>query len=226
MNKPVVLIIDDELSIQKLLKIALEGHDFKVIQAFSGHEGLSLAASHLPDAILLDIGLPDISGHEVLEQLADWFTKSVIMLSVQNSESDIVQALDHGACDYLSKPFRTGELLARIRTAIRRNATDKMAAQWTYNNLHIDLSFRTVRKNDELVKLTQTEFNLLVLFAKNEGRVLTHQQILKEIWGVGAQLETQYLRVFVGTLRKKIEDNPNIPSYIITENGIGYRFQS
>jgi two-component system, OmpR family, KDP operon response regulator KdpE len=225
MIKPVVLIIDDELPIQKLLKIALESHDFKVIQAFSGSEGLALAASHLPDAILLDIGLPDMSGHEVLGQLTDWFTKSVIMLSVQNSEAEIVNALDHGATDFLSKPFRTGELLARIRTAIRRNSSDKMAAQWTFQDLQIDLSARIVRKKEEVLKLTQTEFNLLVLFAKNEGRVLTHQQILKEIWGVGAQMETQYLRVFVGTLRKKIEENPNRPQHIITENGVGYRFQ-
>jgi two-component system KDP operon response regulator KdpE len=225
MIKPVVLLIDDEVPIQKLLKIALESHDFKVIQAFSGKEGLALAASHLPDAILLDIGLPDMSGHEVLSQLTDWFTKSVIMLSVQNSEADIVRALDQGATDYLSKPFRTGELLARIRTAIRRNSSDKMAAHWQFSDLQIDLSSRTVRKNEVLLKLTQTEFNLLVFFVKNEGRVLTHQQILKEIWGVGAQMETQYLRVFVGTLRKKMEDNPNRPQHIITENGVGYRFQ-
>lgn len=226
MIKPVVLIIDDEIPIQKLLKIALESHDFKVIQAYSGKEGLALAASHLPDAILLDIGLTDMTGHEVLKELAAWFNRSIIMLSVQNSEEDIVQALDQGATDYLTKPFRTGELLARIRTAIRRNASDKLAAQWTFSNLQIDLGARTVRKDDVMLKLTQTEFNLLVLFAKNEGRVLTHQQILKEIWGVGAQLETQYLRVFVGTLRKKIEDNPNRPVHIITENGVGYRFQS
>jgi len=226
MNKSIVLVIDDELAIQKLLKIALEGNDFKVVQAFSGKEGLSLAASHLPDAILLDIGLPDMSGHEVLQQIVGWYSKSVIVLSVQNSENDIVKALDNGASDYQCKPFRTGELIARIRTAIRRNSSDKMASNWIFKNLQIDLVSRIVRKKDQILKLTQTEFNLLVLFAKNEGRVLTHQQILKEIWGVGAQLETQYLRVFVGTLRKKIEDNPNNPSYIITENGIGYRFQS
>lgn len=225
MNKSTVLIIDDESSIQKLLQIILESHDFKVIQATSGLEGLKLAASHLPDVILLDLGLSDISGHEVLLQLKDWFSKSVIMLSVQNSENDIVQALDNGATDYLTKPFRTGELIARIRAAIRRNATDQKTAQWTFHQLRIDLVARVVWKNDQVVKLTQTEFNLLVFFAKNEGRVLTHQQLLKEIWGVGSQMETQYLRVFVGTLRKKIEDNPNQPEHLITENGVGYRFQ-
>lgn len=226
MNKSTVLIIDDEASIQKLLQIILESHDFKVIQATSGLEGLKLAASYLPDVILLDVGLPDISGHEVLAQLKDWFSKSVIMLSVQNSENDIVAALDNGATDYLTKPFRTGELIARIRAAIRRNATDQKTAQWTFHQLRIDLVARLVWKNDQVVKLTQTEFNLLVFFAKNEGRVLTHQQLLKEIWGVGSQMETQYLRVFVGTLRKKIEDNPNQPEHLITENGVGYRFQA
>jgi two-component system KDP operon response regulator KdpE len=226
MSKSTVLVIDDEAPIQKLLQIVLESHDFKVIQAMNGQEGLTLAASHLPDVILLDLGLPDISGQEVLEQLNDWYTKSVIMLSVQNSENDIVQALDKGATDYLAKPFRTGELIARIRSAIRRNASDQKAAQWTFKNLKIDLTARLVWKNELMLKLTQTEFNLLVFLAKNEGRVLTHQQLLKEIWGVGSQTETQYLRVFVGTLRKKIEDNPNNPVHLITENGVGYRFQA
>ncbi len=226
MNKSTVLVIDDEAPIQKLLQIVLESHDFKVIQAMNGQEGLTLAASHLPDVILLDLGLPDMSGQDVLEQLKDWYSKSVIMLSVQNSENDIVQALDKGATDYLAKPFRTGELIARIRSAIRRNASDQKTAQWTFKNLKIDLTARVVWKNESILKLTQTEFNLLVFLAKNEGRVLTHQQLLKEIWGVGSQTETQYLRVFVGTLRKKIEDNPNNPIHLITENGVGYRFQA
>ena len=168
MSKSTVLVIDDEAPIQKLLQIVLESHDFKVIQAMNGHEGLTLAASHLPDVILLDLGLPDISGQEVLEQLKDWYTKSVIMLSVQNSESDIVQALDKGATDYLAKPFRTGELIARIRSAIRRNASDQKAAQWTFKNLKIDLTARLVWKNELMLKLTQTEFNLLVFLAKNK----------------------------------------------------------
>lgn len=225
MSRYTVLIIDDEIAIQKLLKIALESHEYTVIQAFTGREGLTLAASYLPDVIILDIGLPDLNGHEILTQLNDWYTKSIIMLSVQNSELEIVKALDLGAMDYLTKPFRTGELMARIRSAIRRNATDQMKSNWIFQDLNLDLTARLLKKNNQVIKLTQTEFNLLVLFAKNEGRVLTHQQILKEIWGVGSQLETQYLRVYVGTLRKKIEDNPNLPQHIITENGIGYRFQ-
>lgn len=204
MNKSTVLIIDDESSIQKLLQIILESHDFKVIQATSGLEGLKLAASHLPDVILLDLGLPDISGHEVLLQLKDWFSKSVIMLSVQNSENDIVQALDNGATDYLTKPFRTGELIARIRAAIRRNATDQKTAQWTFHQLRIDLVARVVWKNDQVLKLTQTEFNLLVFFAKNEGRVLTHQQLLKEIWGGGFANGNP---IFTGICRNASKEN-------------------
>jgi two-component system KDP operon response regulator KdpE len=207
------------------LEISLESNDYKVWQAATGKEGIIMAANHPPELILLDIGLPDKSGQEVLKELRTWFNKSIIILSVQNSEEDIVTALDNGATDYLAKPFRTAELMARIRAAIRRNQkANNLSTVLNFNELQIDLTARTVRKNSEILKLTSTEFNLLTLFANNEGRVLTHQHILKEIWGVGFQTETQYLRVFVGTLRKKIEDNPNQPKYIITESGIGYRF--
>jgi len=225
MNNPEILIIDDEPQIRKLLEISLESNDYKVWQAATSKEGIIMAANHPPELILLDIGLPDKSGHEVLKELRTWFNKSIIILSVQNSEEDIVTALDNGATDYLAKPFRTAELMARIRAAIRRNQkANNLSTVLNFNELQIDLTARTVRKNSEIIKLTSTEFNLLTLFANNEGRVLTHQHILKEIWGVGFQTETQYLRVFVGTLRKKIEDNPNQPKYIITESGIGYRF--
>lgn len=174
--------------------------------------------------ILLDIGLPDKSGHDILKELRIWYNKAILILSVQNSEADIITALDNGATDYLTKPFRTGELLAHIRSCIRRNNTDENNSLLVCGNLQIDLIARTAKRNNELLKLTSTEYNLLVLFAKNEGRVLTHQFILKEIWGVGYQSDTQYLRVFVGTLRKKIEDNPNQPRHIMTESGVGYRF--
>ena len=214
------------LKFVNLLEISLESNDYKVWQAATCKEGIVIAANHPPELILLDIGLPDKSGHEVLKELRTWFNKSIIILSVQNSEEDIVTALDNGATDYLTKPFRTAELLARIRAAIRRNQqTNNHSTILNFNELQIDLTSRTVKKNNEILKLTSTEFNLLTLFVNNEGRVLTHQFILKEVWGVGFQTETQYLRVFVGTLRKKIEDNPNQPKYIITESGIGYRFQ-
>lgn len=224
MNKAEILIIDDEPQIRKLLEITLESNDYKVLQAETGKSGIVMAANHPPELILLDLGLPDKSGHEVLKELRLWYNKSIIILSVQNSEEDIVLALDSGATDYLTKPFRSGELLARIRAAIRRSQALSSEKTIVCGDIEIDITARLVTKNKEFLKLTSTEFNLLVLFAKNEGRVLTHQYILKEIWGVGAQLETQYLRVFVGTLRKKIETNPNQPKHILTESGVGYRF--
>lgn len=225
MNKAEILVIDDESQIRKLLEITLESNDFKVIQAETGKQGVLLAANHSPDLILLDLGLPDKSGHEILKELRTWYTKSIIILSVIDQEEDIVKALDNGATDYLTKPFRSAELMARIRAAIRRNSSENNAVISHFTDLEIDVVSRTVKKKNEFLKLTSTEFNLLALFIKNEGRVLTHQYILKEIWGVGSQTETQYLRVFVGTLRKKIEENPNHPLHIITESGVGYRFQ-
>jgi two-component system, OmpR family, KDP operon response regulator KdpE len=225
MNKAEILIIDDEPQIRKLLEINLESNDYKVWQAENAKEGILMAANHPPELILLDLGLPDKSGHEVLKELRTWYNKSIIILSVISNEKDIVEALDNGATDYLTKPFRNAELLARIRSAIRRNQTDNTDSKKVCGDLEIDFVSRTVKRNQETLKLTATEYNLLLLFAKNEGRVLTHQYILKEIWGVGAQLETQYLRVFVGTLRKKIEQNQNQPLHIITESGVGYRFE-
>lgn len=225
MNKAEILIIDDEPQIRKLLQINLESNDYKVVQASNGKEGLILSASHPPNLILLDIGLSDKSGHEILKELREWYNKPIIILSVQDNETDIISALDNGATDYLTKPFRTGELLARIRSAIRRSQSVVNETAITCGDIEIDLTARLAKRNGETIKLTSTEYNLLLLFAKNEGRVLTHQFILKQIWGVGRQNETQYLRVFVGTLRKKIEDNPNNPQHIITASGVGYRFQ-
>ncbi|HMR42493.1 MAG TPA: response regulator transcription factor [Saprospiraceae bacterium] len=224
MSKTDILVIDDEPQIRKLLQITLESNDYKVIQAANGKEGLILAANHPPELILLDIGLPDHSGHEILKELREWYNKAIIILSVQNSEADIVKALDNGATDYLAKPFRTGELLARIRSSIRKNNFDNNDTTIVCNELEIDLTGRVVKKNDSVLKLTSTEYSLLALFMKNQGKVLTHQYILKEIWGLAYQTETQYLRVFVAQLRKKIEDNPNNPRHIITQSGVGYRF--
>lgn len=224
MSKADILVIDDEPQIRKLLQITLESNDYKVIQAANGKEGLILAANHPPELILLDIGLPDHSGHEILKELREWYNKAIIILSVQNSEADIVKALDNGATDYLAKPFRTGELLARIRSSIRKNHFDNNETTIVCDELEIDLVGRVVKKSDSVLKLTSTEYNLLALFMKNQGKVLTHQYILKEIWGLAYQTETQYLRVFVAQLRKKIEDNPNNPRHIITQSGVGYRF--
>jgi len=224
MNKAEILVIDDEAPIRKLLEITLESNEYKVWLAETGKEGILLAVNHPPELILLDLGLPDKSGHEILKELRTWYNKAIIILSVQDSEEEIVKALDNGATDYLTKPFRTAELLARIRSVIRRNQTQNDNSLLTSGNLEIDFVARIIKRDNETLKLTATEFNLLALFMKNVGRVLTHQYILKEIWGVGYQTETQYLRVFVATLRKKIEENPNQPKHIITESGVGYRF--
>lgn len=225
MNKYTILIIDDEPQIRKLLIITLEANAFKVIQAETAQLGISLIASHNPDLVLLDIELPDKNGQEILKEVRQWYNNAIIMLSVLNGEEEIVKALDNGATDYLSKPFRTAELLARIRNAIKRNQDTTNNNIFVFEDLEIDVIARVVKRNNEILKLTSTEYNLLLLFAKNHGRVLTQQYILKQIWGIGSQTEAQYLRVFVGTLRKKIEDNPLKPVHIITESRIGYRFQ-
>jgi two-component system KDP operon response regulator KdpE len=224
MTKEEILIIDDEPQIRKLLEINLESNGYKVSQASDATMGIKLAAIHPPDLILLDIGLPDKNGLEVLKELRTWYNHAIIILSVIDNEESIVEGLDNGASDYVTKPFRVNELLARIRSCLNRNKVIENSAILEFDNIQIDLVARIVKKNNALIKLTTTEYKLLVLFAQNEGRVLTHQYLLKEIWGVGYQNDTQYLRVFVGTLRKKIEDNPNKPQHIITESGVGYRF--
>lgn len=225
MNKSCILIIDDEPQIRKLLSIALESNHYQVSKASTAKQGIIQAANHPPELILLDINLPDENGQDVLKHLRLWYEKPIIMLSVLNNEQEIVKALDNGATDYLSKPFRTAELLARIRSAIRRNNHPEQMSCLQTGELRIDLAARTLKKKEELIKLTATEFNLLALLARNEGRVLTHHFLLKEVWGLSFQNETQYLRVFIAALRKKIEENPVCPRHIITENGVGYRFQ-
>lgn len=224
MNDAEILIIDDEIQIRKLLRITLQSSNYKVVEAATAKEGLSIAASLNPGLILLDIGLPDDSGHNVLLKLREWYNKPIIILSVQNSEENIINALDHGANDYLVKPFRTGELLARIRSALRSAAGSESEPVLEFNELTIDLTSRIVKKNDEIIKLTSTEYSLLALFAANEGKVLTHQYILRQVWGPGYISQSQYLRVYIAQLRKKIENDPNRPEYILTESGVGYRF--
>jgi len=226
MNKAEILIIDDEPQIRKLLEITLQSNGFSVKCAASAKEGLIMAGNHPPELILLDLGLPDQSGHTVLKSLRQWYTNPVIILSVQKNEEDIIKALDNGANDYLSKPFRTGELLARIRSALRNINAEEKENILNIDNLEIDLSTRTVKKDNQLVKLTSTEYNLLALLVKNEGKVLTHQYLLRAIWGPGYINQSQYLRVFIAQIRKKIEDDPNRPKYLLTESGVGYRFIS
>jgi two-component system KDP operon response regulator KdpE len=223
-NKAEILIIDDEPQIRKLLEITLQSNDYRVKEAAAAKEGLIAAASHPPELILLDLGLPDESGHEVLKKLREWYNKPIIILSVQSGEEDIVKALDNGANDYLTKPFRTGELLARIRSVLRKESSEKNTSILQFGDLTIDLANRIVKKNDNPLKLTATEYSLLTLFVKNEGRVLTHQYLLREVWGSSYLNQSQYLRVFIAQLRKKIEKDSNRPQHILTESGIGYRF--
>lgn len=219
-----ILIIDDEVQIRRLLEITLSVKGYKISEASNGKEGLTLAASVNPVLILLDLGLPDTDGIEVLHKLREWYQKPIIILSVRNSEDDIIKALETGANDYLIKPFHTGELLARIGVAIRQSQNTSDNPILELGSITIDLAGYTVYKHNEIIKLTATEFSLLALLAKNEGRVLTHQYILKEVWGMGYVEQTQILRIFIAQLRKKIEDNPAKPTLITTESGIGYRF--
>ena len=222
-GKQTILIIDDEVQIRRLLEITLTSNGYKVVEADNGKDGYTFAASFGPALIILDLGLPDMDGLEVLKKLREWFTNPIIILSAKSSEEDIIKALDRGANDYLTKPFRIGELLARIRVVMRQNS-QKQDVVLTFDNLKIDVAKHLVYKNNEILKLTSTEYSLLTLLAKNEGRVLTHTFILKEIWGYSYTEQTQYLRVFIAQLRKKIEDNPSKPKLLITESGIGYRF--
>jgi two-component system, OmpR family, KDP operon response regulator KdpE len=219
-----ILIIDDEVQIRRLLEISLSSNGYKTMFAADGKEGLTAAATHSPSLIILDLGLPDIDGLELLKRLREWFTRPIIILSVRSSEDDIIAALDNGANDYLTKPFRSGELLARVRSALRISSEKTEDPVMEFGTLNIDLANHIVRHRNEIVKLTATEFSLLSLLARNHGRVLTHQFLLKEIWGYSFLEQTQYLRVFIAQLRKKIEENPSKPELLITESGIGYRF--
>ncbi|MES2543463.1 MAG: response regulator [Bacteroidota bacterium] len=227
MNKvATILIIDDESQIRKLLEITLEANGYKVNFATNAKEGILAAANHPPELIILDLGLPDDDGQNVLKKLREWYNNPILILTVRNSEEEIVRALDNGANDYLSKPFRSQELLARIRTALRMVNSHECEAIINFGNITIDFNARIVKVKEEIIKLTVTEYNLLSLLIKNEGRVLTHQYLLKEVWGQSYSDQTQYLRVFIAQLRKKIEEDPNRPKFITTESGIGYRFNT
>jgi len=225
-NSAQILVIDDEVQIRKLLEITLESNDYRTFFAVNAKEGVSMVANHQPDLVILDLGLPDEDGQVVLKRLREWYKNPIIILTVKSAEDEIVKALDNGANDYLTKPFRTQELLARIRTALRNSATEEKEPIIEFGSVSIDLASRIVRLNNEILKLTTTEYNLLSIFVKNDGRVLTHQYLLKEVWGNSYADQTQYLRVFVAQLRKKIEEDPNRPKFIITESGVGYRFNT
>lgn len=220
---PRVLVVDDELQIRRFLRIALEANGYRVFETSNGQDALQEAARQRPDLVILDMGLPDMEGLDVLNRLREWSPTPVIILSVRDSDRDKVAALDAGADDYLTKPFSLEELMARMRVAQRHAQPGPQPAVFTCGNVSIDLAHRQVTKNGQPVRLTPTEYALLRQLVQHAGRVLTHKQILKEVWGPEYMEETHYLRVYFANLRQKLEDDPSLPRLIVTEPGVGYR---
>ncbi len=225
-NLPRILIVDDEPPIQRFLRTALDTGEFSIHQAENGHAALAAAVATRPDVILLDLGLPDMDGVEVIQRIREWSQVPIIVLSVREREDDKVNALDAGADDYLTKPFGVGELLARIRVALRRSLQEVREPVFRLDELEVDLSRRLVLVRGEEVQLTPTEYELLRLLVIHAGKVLTHRQILKQIWGVGYVEQPHVLRVNISNLRHKLERDPSRPRYILTELGVGYRLKA
>ncbi len=221
-----ILVVDDEPAICRMLTVALGGHGYEVRDARTGQDGLVAAATWKPDLVILDLGLPDIEGHECVKRLREWTTTPIIILSVRQQEEEKIEALDSGADDYLTKPFGMGELLARIRSALRRAARPEGEPVVRIGDLSVDLARRLVTMADREIHLTPTEYALLKALAAQAGRVLTQRQLLRAVWGPGYENEGQYLRVFVGHLRQKLEPDPARPRYILTEPAVGYRLAS
>jgi len=221
--KPTALIIDDELQIRRLLRACLEANGYRVQEAATGQDGISEAAQHPPDVVLLDLGLPDADGVTVLKRIREWSRVPVIVLSVRDREEDKVAALDNGADDYITKPFGTAELLARLRVTQRHTIPATDSPVFRNGSFEIDLTTRIVKVKGVEVKLTATEYSLLRLLVQHAGKVLTHRQILKDVWGPGYVEQSHYLRVYVAHLREKLEEDPSKPRLITTEPGVGYR---
>ncbi len=222
-----ILIIEDEPPIRRFLRASLTNEGYRLNEAASGEEGLRVASSQPPDLVILDLGLPDIDGHEVLRQLREWLAAPIIILSARDQEMQKIKALDNGADDYVTKPFGIGELLARIRTAIRHaNRVEPESSTVSLGDLRVDLAGHRAFRREEEVHLTPLEFKLLATLIKHSGKVLTHRFLLREVWGPQDSQENHYLRVFVAGLRRKLEDDSTRPRYILTEQGIGYRFAS
>lgn len=223
---PKILLVEDEAQIRKFLRISLEAHGFTVLEARLAGEGLKLCADEKPDLVILDLGLPDMDGQEFISRLREWSLLPIIVLSVRSDEAEKVEALDAGANDYVTKPFGISELMARIRAMLRmRSEETKSQDESVFENgeLRVDLASRTVTVNGKLVQLSRKEYDLLKLLVNNAGQVLTHQQIMRLIWGPSREDETHHLRVLIGHLRQKLGDQPTHPRYILTEQGVGYR---
>ncbi|GMA97291.1 response regulator [Pelosinus sp. IPA-1] len=221
-----ILIVDDEPQIRRLLKVSLTAHSYEIDECQTGQEGINRVAIFKPDLILLDLGLPDMDGKAVVEAIREWSKIPIIILTARDQENEKIAALDAGADDYVTKPFSMGELLARLRVALRHTVTVESSPVITCGELMIDLVARHVTRNDKEIKLTPTEYEILKILAQNIGRVLTHKQLLKAVWGTAYNEDTHYIRVYIGQLRRKVEENPAQPKYIITESGVGYRLMT
>lgn len=228
-DHPLILLIEDEAPIRKYLRSALEQEGYRLVEAENGRQGLAHATNQPPDVIILDLGLPDIDGLEVIQRVREWSRMPIVILSARGQERDKVAALDAGADDYVTKPFGVGELLARLRVALRHasRAADASQGEATVieiGELKLDLAARRAFLRGEDLRLTPIEYRLLTTLARHAGKVLTHRFLLKDVWGPGAVEETHYLRVHTANLRRKIEDDPARPRYLLTEQGVGYRF--
>ncbi len=221
-----VLVVDDERAIRRFLRTSLNAYNYMVYEASSGQEALTAVISHRPDLLILDLGLPDLDGIEVIRQLREWTRLPIIVLSVRERESDKISALDAGADDYLTKPFGIGELMARLRVAVRRTAQLDPEPVFSLDGLVVDLAHRRVTSQEREVQLTPTEYDLLRVLVLNAGKVLTHRQLLRQVWGLGYEEEMHLLRVNISNLRRKIEPEPSRPHFIVTEPGVGYRLKS
>ncbi len=220
-----ILVIEDEQPIRRFLRASLTNENYRVSEAASGAEGLRAAAGDPPDLVILDLGLPDVDGQDVLTRLREWYTSPIIVLSARDQEAQKVRALDRGADDFVTKPFGIGELLARMRTALRRvQRSGHETTTFTIGEVRIDLAARLVYRRGQEVHLTPLEYKLLATLIQNAGKVLTHRFLLREVWGPHNVQENHYLRVFVASLRRKLEDDPAQPRYLLTEQGVGYRF--
>jgi two-component system, OmpR family, KDP operon response regulator KdpE len=219
-----VLVVDDERSIRRFLKVSLGGQ-FTIFEATTGEEALTAVVNDRPDVVILDLGLPDMDGVEVTRRLREWTQIPIIIVSVREQEKDKIAALDAGADDYLTKPFGVGELMARLRSALRRSAQAETEPSFKTGNLAVDLNRREVTVNNEPITLTPTEYDLLRIFIKHAGKVITHDQLLRAVWGTAYESEKHMLQVNISNLRRKIEPDPVRPSYLVTEPGVGYRLK-
>lgn len=224
MSQPAILIVEDETSLRRFLVPILSAQGYSVVSAVSASEGIAMARSHNPDLVLLDLGLPDLDGLAVLRAMREWSRRPVIIISARSQEREKVRALDAGADDYLTKPFGAAELLARIRVALRHTVqTSAPQSVFALAGLRVDLDRREVSVDGEMVRLTPIEYRLLEALVRRAGRVATHQQLLTEVWGPGGEGQNHYLRIYMAQLRKKLEADPNRPSFFLTEPGVGYR---